>query len=62
MAQRRMWFATPWSWFQNFVLRGGFMDGYRGALISRMAARSVLLEYQKLGQLVRNAGGRRHTG
>ena len=57
-----MWFATPWSWFQNFVLRGGFMDGYRGALISRMAARSVYLKYQKLGQLVRNAGGQRHTG
>src|ERR1051326_9116071 len=27
-----IWFATPWSWFQNFVLRGGFMDGDRGAL------------------------------
>jgi glycosyltransferase involved in cell wall biosynthesis len=57
-----MWFATPWSWFQNFVLRGGFMDGYRGALISRMAARSVHLKYRKLGQLVRNAGGRRDIG
>jgi hypothetical protein len=57
-----MWFATPWSWFQNFVLRGGFMDGYRGALISRMAARSVYLKYQKLGQLVRNAGGRPDIG
>ena len=22
-----LWFATPWSWFQNFVLRGGFLDG-----------------------------------
>jgi glycosyltransferase involved in cell wall biosynthesis len=45
------WFATPWSWFQNFVLRGGFLDGYRGALISQMAARSVRLKYTKLGKL-----------
>src|SRR5579885_1352050 len=47
-----LWFATPWSWFQNFVLRGGFLDGYRGALIAQMAARSVRLKYAKLGRLV----------
>jgi hypothetical protein len=47
-----MWFATLWSWFQNFVLRGGFMDGYRGALIAKMAARAVRLKYAKLGTLV----------
>jgi glycosyltransferase involved in cell wall biosynthesis len=46
-----MWFATPWSWFHNFVLRGGFVDGYRGALIAQMAARAVRLKYRKLGQL-----------
>jgi glycosyltransferase involved in cell wall biosynthesis len=47
-----LWLATPWSWFQNFVLRGGFLDGYRGALIARMAARSVRLKYAKLGKLI----------
>jgi hypothetical protein len=47
-----LWFATPWSWFQNFILRGGFLDGYRGALISQMAARSVRLKYTKLGRLI----------
>ena len=51
-----MWFAPAWSWFQNFALRGGFMDGYRGALIARMAARAVRLKYTKLGTLVRAAG------
>ena len=51
-----MWLATPWSWFQNFFLRGGCLDGYRGALISQMAARSVRLKYAKLGKLVREAG------
>ena len=49
-----VWLATPWSFFQNFVLRRGFLDGYRGALISQMAARSVRLKYQKLGGLLAN--------
>ena len=47
-----VWFATPWSFFQNFVLRGGFLDGYRGALIAQMAARTVRLKYSKLGKLL----------
>lgn len=53
-----LWLATPWSWFQNFFLRGGFLDGYRGALISQMAARAVRIKYTRLGQLVREAGER----
>jgi glycosyltransferase involved in cell wall biosynthesis len=53
-----MWLATPWSWFQNFILRGGFLDGYRGALIAQMAARSVRLKYAKLGKLVVAKGNR----
>lgn len=47
-----LWCATPWSWFQNFVLRGGFLDGRRGGLIAQMAARAVRLKYAKLGKLV----------
>jgi glycosyltransferase involved in cell wall biosynthesis len=46
-------FATPWTFVQSFVIRGGFLDGYRGALIAQMAARSVRLKFQKLGALVR---------
>jgi len=54
---RRRWlgaflFATPWSFFQNFVLRAGFLDGYRGLLIARMAARTVQLKYRKLGRMI----------
>jgi glycosyltransferase involved in cell wall biosynthesis len=56
-----MWCATPWSWFQNFVLRGGFLDGYRGALIAQMAARSVRLKYAKLGTLIAAKGRRGGT-
>jgi glycosyltransferase involved in cell wall biosynthesis len=57
-----LWLATPWSWFQNFVLRGGFLDGYRGALISQMAARSVRLKYAKLGRLIAAKGNTKDRG
>ncbi len=47
-----VWLGAPWTFFQNFVLRWGFLDGYRGALIAQMAARTVRLKYRKLGQLI----------
>jgi glycosyltransferase involved in cell wall biosynthesis len=54
---RRNWraamlLATPWSWIRHFFLGAGFLDGYRGALIARMAARGVRLKFAKLGRLV----------
>jgi glycosyltransferase involved in cell wall biosynthesis len=55
-----MWLAAPWSWFQNYVMYLGFLDGYRGWLIARMAARGTWLKYKKLGKLVeaeRRTGG-----
>ncbi|HKW61212.1 MAG TPA: glycosyltransferase family 2 protein [Candidatus Acidoferrum sp.] len=52
-----MWLAAPWTCFSTFVLRGGFLDGYCGWLISRMAARGVWLKFKKLGKLV-DAGRR----
>jgi hypothetical protein len=57
-AGRKSWlpallFATPWSWLRTYILRGGFLDGYRGALIAQMAARSVRLKYGQLGALLR---------
>jgi (heptosyl)LPS beta-1,4-glucosyltransferase len=48
-----MWLATPWTYFSVFVLRGGFLDGYRGWLISRMAARGVWLKFKKLRRLIK---------
>ena len=50
-----IWFAAPWSWFQNYFLRAGFLDGHQGALIAKMAARSVRMKYRKLGQLIAEA-------
>jgi glycosyltransferase involved in cell wall biosynthesis len=56
------WFGTPWTLFQNLILRGGFLDGRRGALIAWMAARSVRLKYGKLGHLVVRPQGRSASG
>jgi glycosyltransferase involved in cell wall biosynthesis len=47
-----MWLATPWSWLNNFILCFGFLDGRRGWIISRMAARGTWLKFKKLGKLV----------
>jgi glycosyltransferase involved in cell wall biosynthesis len=48
-----MWFATPWSWIHHFFVGAGFLDGYRGALIAQMAARSTRMKFKKLGALVK---------
>lgn len=53
------WLAPGWSWFQSFLLRAGFLDGYRGWQIARMAARSVRRKYFKLGQML---GAKRSGG
>ena len=49
------WLATPWTWIQYFVLGAGFLDGYRGWLIARLATETVWLKYTKLGALVEQA-------
>jgi glycosyltransferase involved in cell wall biosynthesis len=47
-----MWLATPWNWFNSYVLHLGILDRSRGWVISRMAARSTWLKFKKLGKLV----------
>ena len=47
-----MWLATPWNWFNSYVLHLGILDGARGWAISRMAARSTWLKFKKLGTLI----------
>jgi glycosyltransferase involved in cell wall biosynthesis len=57
-----MWFASPWSWIHHYFLGAGFLDGHRGLLIARMAARSVYLKYKKLGKLVEAEKHSRNPG
>lgn len=58
-AGRRRWrlamlLAPPWTLLRTFVMQMGFLDGSRGWLIARMAARYVFLKYRKLGRLVQS--------
>lgn len=55
-----MWVATPWAWFNNYIICRGFLDGYQGWVISRMAARATWRKFEKLGRLVENE--RRSSG
>jgi len=47
-----MLLATPWNWLKSYAFQFGFLDGSRGWMISKMAARSTWLKFQKLGKLV----------
>lgn len=47
-----MWLASPWNWFNNYILCLGFLDGHRGWIISKMAARGTWLKFKKLGKLI----------
>jgi glycosyltransferase involved in cell wall biosynthesis len=53
-----MLLAPPWTLLRTYLIQRGFLDGYRGWLIARMAARYVFLKYRKLGRLVENAAGK----
>ena len=58
-ARKRNWLLPmlllpPWTLVQKFVLRAGFLDGWRGWRIARMSARYGWLKYRKLSELVRS--------
>jgi glycosyltransferase involved in cell wall biosynthesis len=44
----RLILGPPVSFFQAFILRGGFLDGWRGALIAFAAARYVFLRHFRI--------------
>ena len=46
-------FRPPARFFAMFILRGGWMDGARGALLASMAATSVMSKYAQLWALGR---------
>ena len=59
-ARKRTWLlpmllVPPWTLVQKFILRAGFLDGWRGRRIARMSARYVWLKFKKLGELARKA-------
>ena len=51
-----VWFATPWSFFQNFVLRAGFLDGPEGFLLAVANAEGVYYRFMKAWLMGRSRG------
>lgn len=42
--------SPPWRFFQMYVLRGGFRDGFAGWMIARLSALAVFLKYTQAYQ------------
>ena len=41
----------PFTFFRSYVLQRGFLEGWRGAVLSGFAAISVFLKYARLWEL-----------
>jgi len=41
----------PFTFFRTYVLQRGFLEGWRGAVLSGLAATSVFLKYARLWEL-----------
>jgi len=51
-----------WDFFREYVVKGGFLDGRAGLVISAMTAYSVFCKYAKLWELARGAGAGDEAG
>jgi glycosyltransferase involved in cell wall biosynthesis len=52
----------PLRWFRDFVLQGGFRDGWRGFIVATLTAFYVFVRYAKLWELIHVKGRARGTG
>ncbi len=48
-------FSPRFSFFQNYLLRGGFLDGHEGYLIAAMTRYYTFLKYQRLYELTHSS-------
>ncbi len=51
----KRWCSPPARFLGDYILRGGFRDGWHGAVIARISAAATYWKYAKLGQLWREA-------
>ncbi|RYD54712.1 MAG: glycosyltransferase family 2 protein [Sphingobacteriales bacterium] len=49
----KVWLAPKWSFFSNYVLKLGFLDGYAGYLVCKYTALYTMIKYAKLRQYAR---------
>lgn len=50
-------FRPSWTFFQMYILRAGFLDGYYGFLLARLYSYYTLAKYSKLKELIRGDDG-----
>ena len=46
----KVWVAPKWRFFQMYVLKSGFLDGYAGYLVCKFSAVAAQLKYAKIRQ------------
>lgn len=46
----KVWAAPKWRFFQDYILKGGFRDGYAGYLVCKFSAVAAQLKYAKIRQ------------
>ena len=46
-----VWLHPGWTFFRNYILKGGFLDGHNGYIICRMSAFYTFLKYAQLREL-----------
>ncbi len=46
----KIWVAPKWRFFQMFILKRGFLDGYAGYLVCKFSAVAAQLKYAKIRQ------------
>jgi (heptosyl)LPS beta-1,4-glucosyltransferase len=46
-----VWLRPGWTFFRNYVLKGGFLDGHAGYTVCRMTAFYTFLKYEQLREL-----------
>lgn len=51
----KIWLAPKWRFFQDYILKRGFLDGYPGYLVCRFSAVAAQLKYAKIRQYARQS-------
>ena len=49
-----IWFKPKWKFFKDFVIKGGFLDGYAGYQVCKISAFATFMKYSKLRMLQQN--------
>jgi hypothetical protein len=50
----KIWLSPKWRFFNDYILHGGFLDGYEGYMIGKLSALATQIKYSKVRQYVRN--------